>query len=559
MRQKHKIMRHSIFFILNILFLAAIIACSNETELEGLSAIQDSSCQTNSTSDRFIELPDGMILEKIDSFYVFQGDVYFTEEDVKQMRSSRACVQRPISRWPYIIPYEFAPGFANVSAVEEAIEHWTQATNLTFIPRTSQSTYMRFVNCANPYKGQVHALGMPSSGARIIEIGSSCDHQTAMHEIGHALGLIHEHCRPDRDNYITINFNNIKDEHLQQFNKYSTRDANTANATPFDYESIMMYASNNSAMAKNSSIAIMTRNDDPSLTFGATNYLSTLDQQLFNNYLYPNNKYHISGESLAFSDCNYRYSVNAPVGANVNWSLSANSGAYLMRNQDSRKITVMMPSTSKQFTLTAEIVSTKGYPNKTASFNISAASCPQFIDIQMYKYWQEQGEYTLQAIVNDPEATISWDTDGTIYDIPYPEDAQFLEYPNLFAAVDFYETGIHTVNATATNDHGSSTFSKTFLVEDAKSMSMHLAPNPSTDGIVTMAIKGSLENKLISQQNNSKQLNIYSNGKLIHSQELNSCNAKLNLSFLKNGKYIIEFVESPNSKIRQVLYINKKS
>ena len=46
------------------------------------------------------------------------------------------------------------------------------------------------------------------------------------HEIMHALGFYHEHMRPDRDDYVTINENNIKAAMIHNFKKgdYKTYD-----------------------------------------------------------------------------------------------------------------------------------------------------------------------------------------------------------------------------------------------------------------------------------------------------------------------------------------------
>ena len=63
---------------------------------------------------------------------------------------------------------------------------------------------------------------------------------TVVHEILHALGMLHEHSRPDRDNYITINWNNIKEGKKKYFKKYEWHNVNTK-GIEYDVSSVMHY------------------------------------------------------------------------------------------------------------------------------------------------------------------------------------------------------------------------------------------------------------------------------------------------------------------------------
>ncbi len=63
---------------------------------------------------------------------------------------------------------------------------------------------------------------------------------TAVHELCHALGFWHEQNRPDRDSYIKISFENIVEGMAGNFDVYKGGQYFT---TPYDYESIMHYAS----------------------------------------------------------------------------------------------------------------------------------------------------------------------------------------------------------------------------------------------------------------------------------------------------------------------------
>lgn len=64
-----------------------------------------------------------------------------------------------------------------------------------------------------------------------------------MHELGHVVGFWHEHTRPDREQHVVIERNNIMIGQEYNFNKLTSEDVNTLGLA-YDYESIMHYARN---------------------------------------------------------------------------------------------------------------------------------------------------------------------------------------------------------------------------------------------------------------------------------------------------------------------------
>ncbi len=86
------------------------------------------------------------------------------------------------------------------------------------------------------------------------------DIDVIIHELGHCLGLVHEHQRPDRDSYVIINWDNILTGKEYNFDIMDNPLYIEQNFT-YDYTSIMHYESN--AFSINGSPTIIAIDSTP--------------------------------------------------------------------------------------------------------------------------------------------------------------------------------------------------------------------------------------------------------------------------------------------------------
>jgi hypothetical protein len=309
----------------------AIVSCdSNEIIQEGTDLIASNS--------EFITLRSGATVEKQADTYVWQDDILLSQAQYELLDETGDIIpSEPVEfdtlnmvRANPITGYNFVPSnFTNTndvqlrstaiyptsynlwamvrftyaksgtgttlsastkSLIQQALAHchWEANTNVRFYNATNEPTVDPTYGFAYPYVNFCDGSANQSYVGRIdgrqdlTLIQNGCSVGTVIHEIGHAIGLLHEQCRFDRDDYITVNTSNIQSSHQSNFTK---RTSNYYCIGSFDFNSIMLYSSY-TGFEVNTSIPSMTKKDGSTFV-GQRNGLSSLDRRFPNSMYVP--------------------------------------------------------------------------------------------------------------------------------------------------------------------------------------------------------------------------------------------------------------------------------
>jgi len=178
----------------------------------------------------------------------FQGDIKMTEEEMLHFRESeKSGLISQTSRWPQnTLTYYIRPLTFNMKEEQEIVAATRLISSKTCIKFNRILTTVGatdFVEVQREDSGCWSRFGR-LGGSQELNLGQYCFNDVggiAAHEFIHALGVDHEQNRSDRDKYVDIIWQNLKDYNKTNSNFQKSGSRFSEFGLPYDYGSIMHY------------------------------------------------------------------------------------------------------------------------------------------------------------------------------------------------------------------------------------------------------------------------------------------------------------------------------
>ncbi|XP_076023790.1 low choriolytic enzyme-like [Genypterus blacodes] len=170
--------------------------------------------------------------------FLLEGDLL-----IPRTRTAMRCYHKTFScLWPKSangqveVPFTISPKYTATEKrmILSAMRDFHANTCIRFVGRQRERMYLSI----EPKYGCFSSLGRIGDKQVLSLAKYGCvQNGVIQHELLHALGFYHEHTRSDRDNYVRINWDNIRSGYKMNFKKMNTNNLNT----PYDYSSVMHY------------------------------------------------------------------------------------------------------------------------------------------------------------------------------------------------------------------------------------------------------------------------------------------------------------------------------
>ena len=224
--------------ILLSLILLTLLGCAKNNDSPETGDFRHEAIFSDVAGEEVIITYDGMELacKRVGDLYIFQDDIVFTADQVEQGAGLKGTgITAETYYWEFAtVYYSIEDGFPEVDRIHAAIAHWEENTSMSFVERTVEDNYVEFVES----DGTASRLGMVG-GKQKIRVADWATAGNVIHEIGHAVGLYHEHSKPNRDDYILILPENFAPGVSRNFYKLDQ----ALFTEGFDFASIMLYSS----------------------------------------------------------------------------------------------------------------------------------------------------------------------------------------------------------------------------------------------------------------------------------------------------------------------------
>ncbi|XP_060533365.1 hatching enzyme 1.2-like [Cylas formicarius] len=230
-----------------VLSLAVNCVCVRALPLEDNDVVPD--VDLSYLGDRLFKTPSeetGKIVENWNATSEYNPEELgeYAEGDIVFPKKGRNGLIAEASRWKDgVIPYEIKGPYYqdDIDTLNKAFNIYHKYTCLSFRKRLpSDDDYVSIVNTPTGCWSSVGRIG----GKQEINLQSpSCTSRigTPLHELMHAAGFLHEQNRFERDEYVSIAWQNIKRGHENNFDK-ADKEKTNGFGVPYDFRSVMHYS-----------------------------------------------------------------------------------------------------------------------------------------------------------------------------------------------------------------------------------------------------------------------------------------------------------------------------